>query len=479
MSFLSSYYAQSPFFTVAVVLVAGLLLMYLLRLPAQRFIEQFFRLLQKQFRLLAKSCLRSEQRLRLRHYEVTKALVELLAQRQVEKSYKNIEQAVLTELNDYEKRSKQVAFQLEALQEDYQKSAYQPPPLPEWVEAVDAIAKLEREERNSDVMIKILQAMHETIQQHQQDAMREHRWNVSCRHKVLAALEPQWKKLGAMVAKTEKKNDQLQQKLHRFEQEMSRYELLTAGNGQGFMASVLARFSLAALLLVLTITVGAYNAELLLSAMQQHLTVDTSDLSYSVIIMHTTMLLLSAVLLFESLSFTHMLPLMVAASAVVRRGLALVSGIALIFLSILSASWVADVKSLVQLQQATMSDWTLLSMSFMACWVFALTAIPLEYFLQTARPVLSNCLQLLLYVLSLSFRHAATLTIDLGRLVMRCYDLVIFLPLWLESFLKVVPERRDQDSAAMSSVEPTAMTFNDEEIDASNVTKLDFSVHHK
>jgi len=282
-----------------------------------------------------------------------------------------------------------------------------------------------------------------------------------------------------MVAKTEKKNDQLQQKLHRFEQEMSRYELLTAGNGQGFMASVLARFSLAALLLVLTITVGAYNAELLLSAMQQHLTVDTSDLSYSVIIMHTTMLLLSAVLLFESLSFTHMLPLMVAASAVVRRGLALVSGIALIFLSILSASWVADVKSLVQLEQATMSDWTLLSMSFMACWVFALTAIPLEYFLQTARPVLSNCLQLLLYVLSLSFRHAATVTIDLGRLVMRCYDLVIFLPLWLESFLKVVPERRDQDSAAMNSVEPTAMTFNDEEIDASNVTKLDFSVHHK
>lgn len=473
------YYSDYPLMFSIAAFVMGLLVMYLFRLQAQRLLEQIFRMLQKQFRLLSRVCIKSEQRVRLRHYEVTKALVEELVQRRVERCYGQIEKMVKKELAYYQAQAVTVRDQLDTLQKDYEGSAQIPPPSPEWVAAVEAIAQIESDERNSEVMLKILADMHDTIQLHQQDAMREHRWNVTSRHKVLAGLEPQWKKLGSMVSSAERKNDQLQHKLRRLDQEMRRYELLTAGNGQGFMASVLARFTLTALLMSVAVITGFYNAQLLLVPFEQRLPAGMA-LAVPVLVMHSMMLVMAAVLLCESVRITHMLPFLSAVPPLVKRVMALISGGLILALSVMSACWAGSLFSLEAVVAADLTQWLLALTSFAACWVFAMVVIPLEYCLQTLRPVLSSLLQLILHTASVVFRVLASLSYELGRLTMRLYDAIIFIPLRVETALGERRKNKDKsDAQSLDVLGPATMTFNEEEVDCGNVTQIDFSVNHK
>ncbi|MCR8921362.1 hypothetical protein NO559_01175 [Dasania sp. GY-MA-18] len=476
-------YTDSPLLFSIAVGLAALVIMYLFRIQAQRLIEQFFRVLQKQFRLLSKICIRSEQRVRLRHYEVTKALVEVLSQRRVQRRYGDIEARVAKELAYYKGKSKVVSQHLQTLQKDYEDSAHIPPPSPDWVAAVESIAQIEGDERNSEVMAKILADMHNTVQLHQQDAMREHRWSVSNRHKLLAELEPQWRRLGQLLAATENKSATLQRDIRRLDQEMCRYELLTAGNGQGFMASVLARFFLASLLMFIAALVGFYNSQLLLLPFAQQLGSSLS-LSLPVLTMHSAMLILAAVLLCETTGATHMLPLLAPLRRWLKNSLAAMAGLMILALSLLSASWAGGMETMAGVMQADLQQWSLAIMSFFACWLFAAVVIPLEYAVQTFRPVLSSSLQLLLYCASVLFRVLASLSVELGRLVMRLYDAVIFIPLQLDAKISArLQQSKPGDKAALGSaisgLEPTSMTFNEEQVDCGNVTQIDFAGYAK
>ncbi|WP_019530899.1 hypothetical protein [Dasania marina] len=472
-------YSDSPVLYSIAVGAAALIAMYLFRIQAQRLIEQFFRVLQKQFRLLSKICIRSEQRVRLRHYEVTKALVEVLSQRRVQRRYGDIEGRVHKELAYYKDKAAVVSEHLTVLQRDYEDSAHIPPPSPEWVAAVEAIAQIENDDRNSDVMVKILADMHSTVQLHQQDAMREHRWSVSNRHKLLAGLESQWRRLGQLLAATEGKSAVLQRDIRRLDQEMCRYELLTAGNGQGFMASVLARFFIASSLVFVAAMIGFYNSQLLLLPFAQQLG-ESVALGLPVLAMHSAMLVLSSVLLCETTGTTHMLPLLAPVKSWVKNTLATVAGLMLLALSVLSASWAGGLQSMASVLQADMNQWSLAVMSFFACWLFAAIVMPLEYAVQTFRPVLSSSLQLILYCASVIFRVLASLSVELGRLAMRVYDAVIFIPLQVDAKIKAQLLKAQQSKDLLGAgVGATSMTFNEEQVDCSNVTQIDFSAYSK
>ena len=476
-------YAENPVLFVLAIAVGTMLSLYLLRDQAQFLIEQLFRSLQKQFRLLSKVCMRSEQVVRLRHYEVTKALVELLSQRRVERSYGYVERMVKKELAYYKRKAEQVDTQLNHLENDYQNSAQIPPPSPDWVAAVEAISQIETDERNSDVMMKILADMHNTIQLHQQDAMREHLWSVSSRHKLLAGLEPQWKKLGQLIAAAEKKNDLLQHKLRVLDQEMTRYELLTSGNGQGFMASILARFTIAGLLMTLAIMIGYYNAQLLTLALDD--IGSAAAMSLPLLAMHGLMLIMSAVVLCEALGATHMLPFLASLRPIGKNLLAFFAAMAVLTLSLLSASWASGIGGLKGVLTADINQWSIAIMSFFACWLFAAVVIPFEYAVQTFRPMLSSALLWLFYSMGVVFRVMAAFSVELGRVVMRCYDAVIFLPLLLEKQFLVHKNSRSASSMEMlnpepqAHIQPTTVTFNKEEVDYSNVTKIDFAAGGK
>lgn len=83
--------------------------------------------------------------------------------------------------------------------------------------------------------------------------------------------------------------------------------------------------------------------------------------------------------------------------------------------------------------------------------VLAFTAIPLESFLASLRTVTGVCGVFLLRVLSLALRVVGAVVLRTGAFLVRLYDIVIFLPLWLEQ--KWVTRHREAAAGASESAE--------------------------
>jgi hypothetical protein len=185
-----------------------------------------------------------------------------------------------------------------------------------------------------------------------------------------------------------------------------------------------------------------------------------------------SMLLFSAALLFESLRITHLLPLMAAISRKGRLMLLWGSGLGVSMLALLSAGLasgylVAPDQGLQPPQVAV----ALLTLS--TALVVAVSIVPLEYFIYTLRPVVSSALQMLLHGMAFALRMLSAMVMEVGRLLLHIYDLVIFIP------LKVSQERSQkrpvdltaEAEAAQQADEPIKPQLRDE----AKIRRLDFS----
>jgi hypothetical protein len=408
----------------------------------------------------------------LRNHEVTKALAEALMERQLERRFMRIEKLVERDLLSYQQLSAEINRQLVAIDEDYAASAQVPGVSLEWVTAVEAIANLSGNERNTDAMSKILDDIHVTVQQHQRDALREHRWTVSARHKTLSTLQPQWRKLSKLLRNIDNNIDVLRQRLRQVDQHMGQFEMLTAGSGQGIMASMLMRFISSLCFVVVGLGAAWINWQLLHQPLLELLPerqLQYFSLASVVAGLHIAITLVAATLITESLRITHLFPL---ASAMTSRGR---QAMMIIGTSLLFAIIVVEViallgapVSVVAAQMIGVPEVLLLMIGIVMPLMLSLVMIPLEYMLHTIRPVFGNALQLLLHASALLLRLLGSLVLDSGRLLVHGYDLLIFVPLRVETHWQL----RLKNQQHNEPVDPAPV----KELDAANVTALEFGL---
>lgn len=455
---------------VVVVPMVALALLYVLRHQAHLLLLRFAKTLHRLLRLAARGCLRAEQRIRLRNHEVTKALAEALMERQLERRFLRIERLVERDLDNYQKLSMQINQQLSTVNEDYEASSLVPDPSPEWIAAVEAIAGLEGDQRNSEVMARILGDIHTTVKEHQREALREHRWTVSARHKVLAGLRPQWRKLAKLLEHVDHNIEILRQRLRQVDKHMGQFELLTAGSGQGIMSSMFMRFFIALCFVALGTAAAWVNIQLLeqpLSRILNQQMMGELTLAPALGFLHVGVTLVAAALITESLRVTHLLPL---AGAMARRGR---SALLWIGASLLALNIVLESTALIGISPegtlafAGVSSALLAMMAVATSLVVAVCIIPLEYLLHTVRPVIGTLAQIALHLVAMATRLLASLATDLGKAAVVVYDAVIFLPLMLER--AVIAKRREL--AAAGQVEEAVVA---ETATPRNVTALRF-----
>lgn len=414
----------------------GLSLLYVLRRHAHDLLQRLAKSLHRLLRLTARGCLRAEQRIRLRNHEVTKALAEALLERQLERRFMRIERLVERDLDNYQKLASQINQQVNAINEDYEASGEVPNPSPEWIVAVEAIASLEGDQRNSEIMARILADMHSTVKEHQREALREHRWTVAARHKVLAGLRPQWRKLAKMLEHIDHNIEILRQRLRQVDKHMGQFELLTAGSGQGIMSSMFMRFFTALSFVALGAVAAWVNVRLMQAPLAAILNdQDAGALPMATLIgaLHMGMTVVAAALITESLRVTHLLPL---AGAMTRKGRSALMWIGAVLLLVILVSESAALTIVTgaegAYQFAGLSAALLAGTAVATSLVVAVSIIPLEYMLHTIRPVLGSLIQVGLHLIALATRLLASLAIDIGRTAVILYDVVIFLPLMLE-----------------------------------------------
>ena len=464
-------------YPVVSLVAAGLLswlLMYVLRQPAHQVILRMARLLHCQLRLLSRACMHSAQRIRRRNHEIIKSLAEALLERQLERRFMRIEKLVERDLANYQHLAADINRQLTSIGEDYEISAKVPDVSPEWVSAVEAIAGLQGDERNSDVVTKILDDMHSTVKEHQREALREHRWTVAARHKVLSGLQPQWRKLSKMLQQIDNNIDVLRHRLRQVDQHMGQFEMITAGSGQGIMSSMLMRFVSSLCFVMVGVGAAWINWQLLLQPLTELLPVHAGELPLAFVVtgLHIAITLVAATMVSESLRITHLFPLV---SAMTRRGrqIMVFIGSALLFaLTMMEA--LALLGSPVEIAATGVtgvSQILLVVLGIVIPLMLSLVVIPLEYMLHTVRPVFGSALQVLLHVSTLLLRLAGSLVLQLAQLSLLVYDAIIFIPLRLEKQWQVRQQSQTKSVEKVIDEEAVAST---ESAEADNVTELRF-----
>lgn len=169
-------------------------------------------------------------------------------------------------------------------------------------------------------------------------------------------------------------------------------------------------------------------------------------------------------------------------AAMTRKGRVLVISLGLFLLAILSlfealtiavlpASEMVE-KSLIVLST---SEWLLFALGLVTPIMLAFLIVPLEYFMHTVRPVSGSLLQILLHTLAFCLRITGSLAIEVGRVLVQCYDVIIFIPLRLESDW----QKRKQASVVGSFAVNSQDVAGNMNTDAENVTSVSFRTGKK
>ncbi len=441
------------------------LVMYFARQPAHQLILTLVRSIRSALRLMAKSVTLAERQLRARNREVLLEKGKEHAERFIEREFERIELLVKRDLSDYPSLQRDLNEQITRIDEDYVQSSGVPPRPPEWLQAVENMTQIS--DNGSPVVAKILHDIHNTLRKALDTDMHEYRRANRERHALLKKMMPYWRHLARTLNSVEKKITGLELRSIAIDSQMQHYEEIcnkTDHAVQMLSSSSITQFFISGLALCLAV-VGMYvNFQLVALPMQEMVgaasylgssSIRASDVAAAFIISIEVIL---GLFLMDSVGITRLFPIINLLEDHKRRTIFWVMlSLLLIFASIEASlaymrdMLVADREALSQLLMGTHVEepplrWIpsvgQMAMGFALPFVLAFVAIPLEAFLHSCRTVGGLFLVWLLHLLAALIRFVANVNCGLGRLLVSAYDLVIFIPLKLESSLTRPPVER-------------------------------------
>ena len=454
-----------PWLTVLLMAVVAVVLLYMGRASVHQLIQSTLRLIVANLRLSARSVLLARERLQLRNREVLLALGQAQCQREIEREYFRIHKFVERDLGGYPQVQRAIEEQITQIDESYQQSTQVPQPSPEWLQSVEAIAKLNLDSSGNNVTAKILEEIHIVSKQQHLDVVASYRETMADRHKILKTMAPFWRRLSNSIDSVANHLQELVNRSKAIDDQMSRYQGIINNQDKAvetLKASAFTQFSIS-LLVVLIAGAGAFfNFHLIAYPMSEMVDasnsiagIKLSDISALVLIfLEITM----GIFLLEALHITRLFPVIGSMDDRMRiRGIWLVGSI-LLSLAAMEAG-LAFMRDFLSAQdralQATLTGavieddgvgWITLavnvSMGFILPLALTVVAIPLEYLLQTGRTVIGALMVVLLNIFVLLLRLVANSVSYSSKILLNIYDLIIVVPLWLESSLHAWQMRR-------------------------------------
>lgn len=432
--------------------------LYMGRSSAHGAIQAFFRLLSSALRLGARSVAMAEKRLKERNREVLIALGKEHAEREINREFFRINKFVERDLGGYPKLQRSIQEQVTQINEDYERSGEVPPPSPEWISAVDAVAKLHLGEKGSSLTEKILEDIHQAAEEQHREVLVSYRQSMAERHSILKKMAPFWRKLSNSVDQIGTHLQELKKRAQQIDVQMERYEEICNQTDRAermLKASAITQFTIAFIVVMIAIAGAYFNFHLIAYPMSEMVDgsnriggVSVADIAAMVLIfIEITM----GIFLLELLHVTKLFPIIGSMDDRMRiKGVWLVGGILLAMASM--ESGLAFMRDHLAAQdralQATLTgaetgsdvSWITLAvnmgMGFFLPLALTVVAIPLEYLLHTGRTVMGMLTELLLRLMALTMRILSISLRHAGGLVVHLYDLVIMIPLWVETTLR-------------------------------------------
>jgi hypothetical protein len=442
-----------PFFSAFIWVVLLIAVMYFARRTAHQAIRTTFGALSHGLRIAAHWLANAQARLAERNREVLLAAGREAKERTIEREFVRVGETVRKDLANYPHLHRGLSEAIGQIEKDHQDAVEVPPDPPGWVRAVDAVSKLDAKDGGGEVLAD----MHKSIVKAHKEAMEAYREASHERHELLRAMMPRWRDVQQLLGDVDKKVESLLSRSVGVDRHMQEYEQVVRREDKALSvlsSSSLVQFFVSAMVLLVALGGAAINFTLIARPMAEMVggtsfigLFKTADIAALVIIMVEISM---GLFLMESLRITRLFPVIGALPDKLRVRMIWITFTILLLLASVEAGLAYMREVLLQDELATSallrgaetvsqnpSLWITtaaqMGMGFVLPFALVFVAIPLETFVHSLRTVVGlaglgvlSLFALVTRVLGNGFRHV-------GMLAERLYDLLLFVPLWLES----------------------------------------------
>jgi hypothetical protein len=444
---------SSPALSLIVELIIAVILLYLARWPVHKAIHSLSTIINNGLRLMARSVLIAERRVVERNKEVLLSAGAKAAERLLEREFYRVDAVVKRDMSAYPALQRKIAEQITRIDEDYRESTEMPVPPPDWVKAVDTLAKLPT--RGDSWIGNILNEIHKTAAAQYKNTMEEYRKAVRVRHSLLERMMPYWRKLDQV----DKTIIGLHERSKVIDSRMDEYEEIRKKSDKAarmLSSSAMTQFFISALVLLIAIGGAVINFNLIALPMSEMVgggsyigNFKTSNIAALVIILVEVAM---GLYLMESLRITHLFPVIGHMDDKMRTRMIYVTFTILLILAGVESALAfmrdriaADMQALRQTlatvtEAQPVNSWIptvgQMVMGFILPFALTFVAIPLESFVHSSRSVFGSGLAGLLRLSSFALRLLGNIVKYLGEFLINVYDVVIFPPLWIENLIR-------------------------------------------
>ena len=434
--------------------------LYAARAPMHGLLRSLGQLAGGPLRLAARALLASAHEMRERNRAVLLAQGREETGDRLAREFERVAVLVKRDLEGYPALQRKLLDEITRVEEDYRKCGEVPPPPPDWVDAVAAVAKIKP--NGNELVQRVLEEINRSIKEIHDKTLAEYRRAYQSRHKILDGFMPFWRSLDKTLSQADRKMTSLADRASAIDAQMERYEAIVRKTDKAEHAltvSALTQFCISALVLAVAAGGALINFKLIALPMSEmvgagdYLTASlrTSEVAALVIIfVEATM----GLFLMETLRITHLFPRIHNLAEIMRRRMMWASFVLLLILAGIEAALalmrdmlIADKQALVQslaAAQAPVADGWLsaiptagqMLLGFILPFALAFVAVPLESFINTARTVGGAALVILARAAAVLLRTAGNAIRQLSKVLITLYDVLIVLPLLAERMVK-------------------------------------------
>jgi hypothetical protein len=463
-----------PPLSALILLVLLVTALYLARGTAHQAIHALAMALSRGLRLASHAVACAERRLATRNRDVLLAAGREAKERIVEREFVRVGDTVRKDLANYPDMHRRLGEAIIRIEEDQQKAVEVPPEAPGWAQAVKVVANLDAKSAGGT---DILSGIHKSMVKAHEEAMDDYRKASSERHSLLRKMMPDWRRIQDTLERVNKSVTSVLERSVTIDRHMEEYDAIVRGEDRA--ATVLASssvvyFFVSALVLAVATAGAAINFTLIARPMAEMVggtsfigAFRTADIAALVIIMVEISM---GLFLMESLRITRLFPVIGALSDKMRVRMIFITFAILLMMASIEAGLAYMREVLLQDELATNSllrgDTTTalvnqhlwittaaqMGMGFILPFALVFVAIPLETFVHSLRTVMGLFLIGVLRLFALLLRILGNGARHLGTLLQQVYDLLLFVPLWIETRMAMAAaEEAAEDAAEMRS----------------------------
>jgi len=461
MSFADIFFiVPSPFFSGLIWLLAIVIALYLARNPAHYSIHAFSRVIHNAMRLSARSVMNTEKRLTQRNKEVLLAQGLEANERIIEREFERIENIVQRDLSEYPALHRKLNEEILIINEDYANSTEVPSNPPNWVKAVEAVAKIPA--KGDPMVANILEDIHGSLKKANEQSLDDARRANQERHTLLKNMMPQWRHITQLLGNVDKKVSSVFDRCATIDRHMDNYEQIIQKTDRAermLSSSSLTQFFIAGLVLVIAVGGAVINFHLIARPLSEMVGGNSYIAGFQINTIAAMVIILMEIAMglffMETMRITRLFPIIGALNDKTRTRLAIAFFTILAFLACIEASLAFMREILMEEDAATRAllrggDATTLTgssylwittaaqmgMGFVLPFALMFVAIPLESFIHSVRTVIGLVTVWLLRTLSWALRLGGDVTRFSGNMLIHGYDFIIFAPLWIERAIK-------------------------------------------